>query len=544
MDFRRLINILTASVCLLSLSACSLVTDDEVTGEELNIGEVYFNFAINVNLPHAAGTRADWWPRGGEHGNYNEAAFQRENEVTEVTIILYQTPDNKGLNSSSDAAVLDFVRCYPVTRAGTAKQADGGNWEAWYTTGYQRLGDHRLRFSQTYHAIAVANLDLTTSLTEGTSTLADLKDKLTNQLYLVGDATKNATECQQFVMASAENTNTVNFASVTPTKNGNELYFDLDAQGIEVERLAARIDFWSLNSEYKEKNGSAVDYDTPGYVYTVYTPDGLTPTTDRFVITHITPFNLYNAQEYLFKHVVVDDKTTVERLAPEDGSYRAVIDPGIAGKGSTKPATIPVAGYVNPLSGISESTLSTNPYRHAVKDMHPTVSADNGVDGKSGGFMLSESYYDVSDVKHTTDVAEDVIVGYAMENTMALNAMLYYYATGVIIEGDYYEGDDVSKKTHRVYYGFLRHASETIAPNGYDALVASNFDSDANINLFHNIHPNSTESPMHYSVVRNNIYRIHVGKVYQRTSPTDPPSIKIYIRVKMWDEYYHVPIYI
>lgn len=545
MTHHRLIYIFSFIACLLSFGACSLVVDGEEQDDSVNMGEVFINLSIGVNNGVTAGTRADWWPRGGEHGNFNEAAFQRENEVTKVTFILFQTTDKKGLNSAGNP-VLDFVRCYSVTRANTAKQAEGGNWEGWYVTGYQSLGNHRLRFSESYHAIAIANLDLTTVLTEGASQLDDLKDVLQKQLYLSGSAKTPAVNCQQFIMSSANNNNYINFAAVSPDKKGDELYFDLDSQGIEVERMVARIDFWSLNSEYKTKNGSDKDYAEPGYVYTVYDKAGTSTTNDRFVITHITPFNLYDKNEFLFKHVVVDeDKKTIERLADEDGTYRAVVDPELVGTTPTKTATsTPATGdYLNQLSQITEASLPSNEYRHAVKDMHLTVSANNGVDGKSGGFMLEDSYVDVDEHSHTIGPAEDIIIAYPMENTLPLNGSLYHYATGIIIEGDYYKNDDLTQKTHRVYYGFLRHASRTNAPNAYDALISSDFDTPAKINDLKNYNALDEESPMLFATVRNNIYRIHVDKVYQRESPLSPPKIKLKIEVKKWDKFVHDPIH-
>ena len=46
---------------------------------------------------------------------------------------------------------------------------------------------------------------------------------------------------------------------------------------------------------------------------------------------------------------------------------------------------------------------------------------------------------------------------------------------------------------------------------------------------------------MNFGIVRNNIYRISIDKVHEKTDET--PKITLKIKVKKWDKFEHAPIY-
>ena len=560
----RLLNIFISAVCLALLTSCYDYSRDEAL-DVVSYKETYVSFTVSVMESSVPVTRATWWPQGGEHGTGDEAGFDRENTVTGITLILFKkTTDVDGFNTSANPT-LDLIRYYPVTESEVVEKVTQGRPSGLkaYTTGPQPLGkNHKLDLKAEYYAVAIANCYPTelATLKEGESHLNDIRD-LTLSTIFMGNAKMAATDISHFVMSLEDNA-ILNFASATVSDyGGGDKLYDMTGAAIRVERLAARIDFWALNSlnggwatenkktegentiitgyegpkyettDAKDKNGNA--YIPAGYVYQVYnSSDGVTD--DRFVITHITPFNLNNANEYIFKHDRTNSGTTDVYLGPED-SYPYVIDPlTLSGKTTlSKPSTM-----LNPLSDITDGSLKTNIYRKSIDDMHTQVSADFGVDGKNGGFVLKDQYTIGDPVTDTKDIgpSEDVIVAYAMENTLPKDANLYYYATGIIIEGDYYTDNDPTKKEHRVYYGFLRHASKTLAPNAYDALLSTDFDTPDKIAALKNVHPVDTDSPMHFGVVRNNIYRIHVNKVYQRG------GMSLKIKVKEWDVFHHKEI--
>lgn len=529
---QRLRHIILFTITLL-LTACQFEDDQQCPGNN-KVGASYINLTIAVSNGDSRGTRADNQPLAGEDGNGREAGFERENAVTGITLILYQ--DNTGINTTiteSNNPVLEFVRYYPVSRvansmanqgthynAGTGDGNHSSQIEAAYTTGPQPIGKPgalSLDLNATYHAIVVANYDLTTGnqkLTEKSSKLSDVRDLVLTKIAS-GSYTDAASSIGNFVMSSEED-NTLTLTGVTGTNldgsahtQGQDVLYDLTNQPLVIERMAARIDFWSKGATYQTKNngGSGTGtYAAPGYVYTPVKADGTTPSTDRFVLTSITPFNLNNGSEYLLKHL------SDGFLKPELGT-NYVIDPTTASKTDTStPDT-----YVNALSSIASLTdWSTNAYCRTIEAMHAQVGT-----GLTGGFNYNDG----------STTAEDVVICYPMENTLPDASPLYYYATGIVIEGDYYTDDDVSKKEHRVYFGYIRHQGES--SEAYDALLPSELDETVKT---------SSSKPMNFGIVRNNIYRISIEKVMEKT--IEPPRLKIKIEETKWRHVDNPVIYI
>ena len=525
--------LIVVSLLLPLLCACS---SDEGEGTSDGSGsDIYMSLTVVVGDGPGQAMRGEgdiWWPRGGEHGNGNEGGFIREGEVTGVTVVLFQTADldgaedsetdKTGLNADNNP-VLDFIRYFPVTEKKETNQQETNNIEYEYPTERIPLGEHHLDFTKKYRMLAIANYRLE-GLTEGVSKLNDLRDKVTN-LFYKGDAIMGAHLCTNFVLTSENNQNAVDFSTLETQAvgtNGKNYHIGV----IEVERMAARIDFWSWNGEYKTASASNGDYDAPGYVYRVWkeTDDENPTSSDRFVVTHITPFNLYDDGEYLFKHVTVDG--TLKYLAKEDGIRRFVIDPKTSDKSGAK--------YINKLSDITDDDdLLSNPYRHSVEDMHEQVTTNKGADGKTGGFQYQEIEY-YNDIAGITASAEDIIVAYPMENCLKIHENLYNYATGIAIEGDYYSNDDPATKSHMVFYGFLRHNSMTIAPASYKAYTRDEF---TEFQALENYSASDADNAMLFGVVRNNIYRVHIDKVKERG------TLSYSIKVKKWDPFTHSTIY-
>ena len=521
----RLRHILLFTVTLL-LTACQFEDDQDCPKEE-HFSSSYINLTIAVSDGQGR-TRANE-PLAGEDGNGREAGFEREIAVTGVTLILYK--DANGINTTTDPT-LDFVRFFPVKRVengtdtqGTAYNPGSGDGnhnsqiEAAYTTGPQLIGKEgvlKISLSEKYHAIVVANHDLTSGLTEGVSKLSDVRDMPLSTIAS-GNMTDLAYTFGNFVMSSEED-NTIDFGATNTKKTlagtawtendrGQDVLYDLTAQPLIIERMAARIDFWAKGGTYD------TSYPTAGYVYQPWkTTDTESPSSaDRFVVTRITPFNLNNGTEYLLKRTNDVDKY----LASETGN-NYVIDPTT----STKIGTATPSTFVNALSGIAAlADLSTNAYSHSVADMYAQIGT-----GKTGGFSYSDG--------GTT--AQDIIICYPMENTLPDESPLYYYATGLAIEGDYYIGDnktDPSKREHRIYFCYIRHQGESAA--SYDALLPSELSNSVKT---------SSGKPMNFGIVRNNIYRISIDKVLEKTE--EAPKLKIKIEEEKWRHVEHPSIYI
>jgi hypothetical protein len=507
MTIRRLIYLFIATACLLLQTACQF-EDDGQCADNTNVGDSYISLTVTVsNGDTHARTRANT-PAGGEDGDGREAGFERENTVTGITLILYRDP--AGINTSSDPT-LELVRYFPVTE----RAAGTSPIEVTYTTGSQPLGKHNLSLSTTYHAIVIANYDMTSYLTEGTSKLSNIKNATLNAIY-AGNPTNSADDCTHFVMSS-ERDCTINFGSVTaknldgttPHTKGQDMLYDLRDQPIVIERMAARIDFWSKNSNgYKTSEDNAA-YTIPGYEYDV------TSSTDKFVVTGIVPFNLTNGHatygsEYLIKRLRTDvaDVSTSTYLADETTtSY--VIDPKTDDKlTDITPSLTSSLGSVYTLIDDASKLENTsdNPYYHSVASMHGLTTASSTIDSK-----------------------ENVIVCYPMENCLLPESKLYYHATGIAIVGYYYQ-NGTGTGVRKVYLSYLRHQGE-----------AENYDILPSTTQLSNTATMGTTTPMNFGVVRNNIYRISIESV---SSMTFSGSIRIKIEETKWRHVDNPEIYI
>lgn len=491
-------NILFLMAFALWLSACSSETDTaKYIRQE---GDCYVNFAISVSNGQTV-TRANT-PKGGENGDGREAGFERENTVSGITVILYQ--DAAGINTTVDPT-LDLVRYFPVTERATGTTPT----EVTYTTGQQPLGKHNLDLTKKYHAIVIANApEVAASLSEGTSKLSDIRDVTLSTIY-TGSPSAAADNISHFAMSS-EQDNTVNFGSVTGTNldgtthtPGQDIYYDLTSQPVVIERLAARIDFWSKNSNGYKTSADNAAYTIPGYEYNV------TSSTDKFVVTGIVPFNLVNGitgygREYLIKRLRSDitEASTSSYLASEDVNPY-VIDPMTISKDAdTSPALTSSLENVYTLIGAGKLDSKTdNPYYHSAEAMHGSSS------------------------KNDIESSENVVVAYPMENCLLPESKLYYHATGIAIIGYYYV-NGTGTGTPYYYIGYLRHQGEA---ENYDILPYTS-PLPTNVSM-------GFTTPMNFGIVRNNIYRVSINSIDKKG------TLELAIKVKKWDTFTHSWIY-
>lgn len=490
MNIRRLIHIFIAFTCLAMLSACYNYDQEGI--EEVNASNCYINLAISVSNGNEHSTRASE-PTGGENGDGREAGFERENTITGIILILYE--DAAGINTTANPT-LDLVRYFPVTLE--SREAQGSDQsphekEARYSTGNQSLGKHNLKFDKTYHVLVIANApELMSSFVEGTSTLNDVRNACLNKIYN-GDPTKSADLCTNFIMSSEVDEYTIKFNGLTPTKldgstyeKGYDMLFDIrDDKPLLIERLAARIDFWSVKSNGYKTSTDNPAYTIPGYEYNVGT------TTDKFVVTGIVPFNLANGHatygnEYLLKRQCTDkdhlSATAVSYLVDETTSSY-VIDPQTLSK-TTGPQSLvsPLSGIYTLIGGDKIENTSENPYYHSIESMHGSTT---------GKF----------DINNGADDYENIIVCYPMENTIQPTSESYWFATGIAIIGYYYPGG-TGTGIRKVYLEYLRHQGEAAT---YDVQPSTTSLS---------MTATMGEAPaMKYGIVRNNIYRISIESI-------------------------------
>ena len=487
---------------VLLLCACSDSDGRDVDNQQ-NVGNIYVNFAISVANGNS-GMRAAT-PEGDEDGDGREAGFVRENTISGITVILYQA-DATGINTTANPT-LDLVRYFPVSERATGTTPI----EVTYTTGQQPLGKHNLDLTKTYHAIVIANApEVAASLTEGTSKLNDVRDLTLTTIYN-GNATLSADYITNFVMSS-EKDNKIDFSSVT-AKNldgtahtpGKDMFYDLTSQPVVIERMAARIDFWSKNSNGYKTSSENPAYTIPGYEYDV------TSSSDKFVVTGIVPFNLVNGiadygKEYLIKRLRTDiaDASTTSYLADETSSTY-VIDPMTMSKvTATNPALTSSLENVYSLIGDAGKLENTtyNPYYHSVEVMHGSSS------------------------KTTIDSKEEiVVVAYPMENCLLPESKLYSHATGVAIIGYYYV-NGTGTGTRYVYLGYLRHQGE-----------GETYDIQPYTTPLSTTDAMGGTKAMNFGIVRNNIYRVSINSIDKKG------TLELKIKVKKWDTFTHSWIY-
>lgn len=485
--------------------ACQLVTGDYDDEIESSAAPQYINVTISVSASNSPVTRAN--PTGGEYGDGTERGIDRENVINDITLIFYQ--DATGINTTSDDAKVLFVKKYAVRpfkesdlpsththKTGEPLIAQGQ--EVLYTTGNQKLEETTLTVGQSYKVLVVANAVVNVTVGEK---ITDVREKVFNSVYT---GTGIGTDASNFVMTS-ETDATVTLANPTlDTSDGeNKMIYYFDC--IHIERLAARIDYCTGLAEYSDVYG--------GYVYEVKKP-GPAGNIDYYVVTKVTPFNLYSEPEYVFKRVQDSWSGTPSiTYLGDESTTNYVVDPLTAGKDNTE-TTI---RYDNRLS----VDLASN------TQVMATVHTDNAVTDHQG--------------------LNNIIIAYPRENTLLPTSLLKKYATGIIFEVDIIRDantDHPKPKETKRYYHYLRHQGETLKANEYSfkarKLEANGRESYGDDNETFSVDGGPGVGPvvvpMRCGIVRNNIYRVSIESISN-------DDITLHIKVKKWDKFVHAPIY-
>lgn len=510
--------LLTAATPLL-LASCSWVTDDyDIEAEPTKPAANYINFTLTVRGGEAdAATRA---PQGGEYGDGREAAFKRENLVSGITVILYESESATGL-SDGDATV-DFIKYYPVTNERTDDQGktgynmdvdDEGRYshgvthsEAVYTTGDQKIEASSFDLSKKYHVLIIANMNFEGTFPKETP-ISTVRDYAYSSLpYAIRDNSHNPVDAQNFLITTEHDAEIEFKNPQKKTVGGTEAFCYEVKDCLFIERMAARIDYHTIG-------GSSVNrtYTVDGETHTIQGYEYNVSGGGKFVITDVVPFNLYNGEEYLFKRVCADWTTLTPNVSylADNVSYLAdetktnyVVDP----KTASKLAANTPDYYVSTLA----DDMSASPYKQNMA----TARANS-----AQTYPLSGS--------------DNIIIAYPKENTLLPTSPLKKYATGLAFIGKYYATSsttDAEAET-RTYYTYLRHQGEP-AEGSYKAWQWSQLNNDWTQETYA-----TTAGPaMNFGIVRNNIYRVSVVSI------TDE-GIKLLIKVKHWDRFEHTPIY-
>lgn len=439
--------------------------------------KVFLSVSINVAGEDSRTTRAEDYyfepkPFGGEDGNGDHKGETYERTVNNMSMLFFHPAKN---DLTDGEARIEKVIYFPnVSSDGTRTLA--------VEVDSKFLNDAKLRF------LVVANVgDL--SAYQGRK-LSDVRDQLITDVFNRAD---NPTFNKQgeldgystFVMSS-HGQSSLTFKSGSGTEEDPYLIDHM------IERLAARIDIMPHTELYElnKKTGLCK------YCYNV--KQG-TDIIGGFVLEYVRPYNVLTSQEYVFKRTATDASlANLKYLGQEedDGNNQNtnyVVDPTSLNKSE--------ATFKYPKNTDEYWANATYEYFYQTRIAHKTHT--NSIGGKAT-FNPETDYY---------------ILDYVKENTSFDNDE--QYATGLVFKGKYYEADDWD-------------ATNVVPKTGHE----SNGKDKAYTYVIRHSDPTgtgTTSDPMHYGIVRNNIYRVRIDGITGK----GPDGMKITLNVRKWATYTH-----
>lgn len=473
---KSIIRSLLALLLVMSFASCASdnISDFPIANDN---SKVFLSVSINVAGEDSRTTRAEDYyfepkPWGGESGNGDHKGETYERTVNNMSMLFFHPAKN---DLTDGEARIEKVIYFPnVSSDGTRTLA--------VEVDSKFLNDTKLRF------LVVANVgDL--SAYQGRK-LSDVRDQLITDVFNRAD---NPTFNKQgeldgystFVMSS-HGQSSLTFKSGSGTEEDPYLIDHM------IERLAARIDIMPHTELYElnKKTGLCK------YCYNV--KQG-TDIIGGFVLEYVRPYNVLTSQEYVFKRTATDASlANLKYLGQEedDGNNQNtnyVVDPTSLNKSE--------ATFKYPKNTDEYWANATYDDFYQTRIAHKTHT--NSIGGKAT-FNPETDYY---------------ILDYVKENTSFDNDE--QYATGLVFKGKYYEADDwdatnvvpktghESKGKDKAYTYVIRHSDPTGA--------------------------GTTSDPMHYGIVRNNIYRVRIDGITGK----GPDGMKITLNVRKWATYTH-----
>ena len=249
---------------------------------------------------------------------------------------------------------------------------------------------------------------------------------------------------------------------------------DFTKEGSETDPYQVTVDIERLAARIDIIPNATYDDTDKGYYYNVM--DG-TNVVGGFKLESVTPTKVMTSGEYLIKRVSSNAAVSAVTYSGQE-----VMDPTT--KASTNYVVCP---WSKDRTGL-------------------TLSNAEG----------PASLYNVKETTSTSTTDPSYILDYVMENTTTDNAEAY--STGLIFKGKYYEETEWDKATTR------------------PTATATGTDKEYTYTLRHSDPSGSgtTAAPMHFGVVRNNIYQVKVDGVEGKSK-----GLKLTIHVRKWATYTH-----
>lgn len=420
-------------------------------------------------------------PSGGEDGDGDDVGELNERTVTNLNLLLYSSSKN---DMSDDGAIIEKVIYFQHFST-----TSGGNSRIWQSAPIQI---QNAIIEKNYHLLVVANAGDMTSEWQG-KTLKDIRDKLIMDVCTRDDA--DITKSSNFLMSSLKD------AQLTPDGHigSQEDPYLVD---VDIERLAARIDI--MPNAYRQENKNT----TPStYTYNYNVTDASNNVIGGFVLESVMPYNDLTSGEYLIKRVTDgNDKTTVNYNLKETED---------ANHNSTNyvicPWTISRTGvaYRNGKKSITDwESMSFSDF-YKVKNADKSHGKDN--DNAKATTPYNYKYY---------------ILDYVMENTSFDNSP--ETSTGLVFKGTYYDAAqwEVSTAEEQARGVFGKPKAGAVGkPKCYTYVIRHSDPTGTG----------TTSDPMHYGIVRNNIYRVRIDGITGK----GPDGMKITLNVRKWATYTH-----
>ena len=270
-----ILSMLLATLSMLMLGACNDAIDPVVQDSVESAGGKFISISItagalqNPDAPKASrvvrpnsdgstGTTAQegTTPNGGEEGDGQENGNANEFAVERVSVLLYQAPrgvtipENGVINMDKTITDKIKVKVFCYNTYGNVSGPIGGSGKIIYTTGSQELPDDFM--TGDYRFLIVANKELT--YLDG-RTLSELRDYVYNSepfdYGLKADGKTidyDPNTYSNFAMSSVKEHRIVIGKGAGHVGDGSQdnpytPVFDEGSKYVEVERLAARIDF-------------------------------------------------------------------------------------------------------------------------------------------------------------------------------------------------------------------------------------------------------------------------------------------------------------
>lgn len=266
--------VLLVAVPLLAVS-CSMMHEDYEPMPDM-LGDSYVSVTVSAGSREAT-TRG---PQGGEDGDGREDATENEYKISNLTLLLYKGGNN-GINSTNNPTIEHAIYFSSFTE--TVNGTDRYDNKT-YSTFTKKLDDGIER--AVYHVIAIANAGDKTSL-KGQA-LSDVRDLIITEQWKTAASINDYTD---FVMTSEED------ATIDMTTGEGSFDNPFEAT-IDVERLAARIDFDIKGGDYYSENGGYYEYAVEG------------STTDKYRLKSIKVKNMLTSGSYLIKRVATEATAT------------------------------------------------------------------------------------------------------------------------------------------------------------------------------------------------------------------------------------------